>query len=233
MYDYNFSVDSNILIMDRTMSTYIRVYLRQIIDKDKGLMVAIKNEAGDYVVEELDSLYYRAKNNLKPSGETKVINGYNCTKYTKSMKDFRADYEYSVWVTTDIKMDDSFNPYMIAAFLKTHLLFPFEGVIVKVEANITQTLQGKREWTSEIVLDTSQLHVKPEKVIWPWKAANPGFGLLQIFDVVPSDDRASIKFRDGDGTSRKQFLRMSTLLMEVTGQEKPKSKQDHVTQIFW
>jgi hypothetical protein len=225
MFDYNFNTDSNILVMDRIIPN--RLYLRQIVDIDKGLMVAIKNIEKDYVIETLDSIYYHSKVRLKPTNESKQINGYNCSEYKLKLSNFRAEYNYSVWTTTELKMNDSLKQYIWATFTETKKLYPFEGVIMKVDIKITQTLQGHREWNTEIVLDTSQLYVKPQKLVWPWNETRPGAALVQITNAH------YVVLRAGDKTSGQQNDRMKELAKETTGQEKPRFKYDNVSEIFW
>ncbi|MES2619286.1 MAG: hypothetical protein V4615_00425 [Bacteroidota bacterium] len=238
---YNFAVADNILIMDRKV-TPDRGFNRQYIDKDNRRAIAIRNERKDFVLEELDSVYYPSKYNFIPSDETQVINGFNCRKYNFGVKrsvsvstnapaitvpSRGVDYEYTVWITGDLKMNDAYNPYIFATFYQLTRLVPYEGVIVKLESVITR---GKKEWTTETILDTALLNVKPEKPVMPWNEAQPGVALLQLYAGTSG---STTLYREGDKTPAKQFERMKKFLIATTGWQKPKFKQEYVTGIFW
>lgn len=238
---YNFAINGNALVMDRVV-TPDRGYNRQIIDKQQGIIVSIRNSRKDFVIESLDSLYYPTNYSLVPTNETKIINGFNCRGYsrelTKNVKvtpDYAAvvvqgngaDYEYSYWITTDIKTDESYNPYIFGTLFQTHGLLPFEGVLVELDSKITY---GKKVWTTTTVLDTAQLSITAEKLVFPWNEPKPGVALIQTFSM-PSG--TTTLFRAGDKTPEKQYIRMKQLLIKITGQEKPKFKVDLVTGIFW
>lgn len=197
------------------------------IDKKSGLTTVAWEDGRnrDYIIETTDSVYY-TYTNLVASGEKKIISGYNCEKFITEAAEGKKccdhvinTFKVYVWITNDIKVDDSYNLYISSALFPLTSTFKFSGVIVKVELPATYTKKDAHWALDSVVTDS-----KPaEDFERPWKKYGPEAVL-----ILPGSNSAGSSTSDYYKYTNEretiQYARMKELAIKVTGFEKPKSK---------
>ncbi|MES2621740.1 MAG: hypothetical protein V4615_12895 [Bacteroidota bacterium] len=246
-FNFNWNPETQIFVKDKKESgDSKRIFPRYIIDNKRRIIVVQRDKRNEYVLEELDSFFLPQKLKLEPAVETKTINGFKCHSYTTTatvtMGSAKVQEEYTLWVTDELKFNDDLNSTVFAFFRPQSVSHQgtndFKGVLVQLDY---KTTYGKSTWTNIIALDPSKFDEKAEPIQWPWEMKD-GVAWLEILATVPGTimiipgwesqsagggntriNNAGV-YRTGDGSIASMNKRLKALLVEITGQEKPKTK---------
>jgi len=241
-FKFKWNEEEKILLADKDKSSMPQP--RYIIDLNKQIVVVQMPNQNEYVMEEIDSVFNESKK-LEPTGETKEIKGYKCTRYlAKEDMTIKGAVgkpsfhtEYSLWVTDDIAWNQKANAFIFALLQGGYpVTANFRGTLV--EFDITTSVKENINSTV-IVLDTEKLNKEWPEIHWPWLEPD---GVAWIEGEVPSVDYAPGRgyagsghahYRIGDGSLKKQNTRTKALLQRITGQEEPKTKRWIYGNSFW
>ena len=243
-FNFNWNPETQIFVKDKKESgDSRRIFPRYIIDNKKRIIVVQRDKRNEYVLEELDSFFLPEKLELESSEETKTINGFKCRSYTTSCTvsfgPAKIKEEYTLWVTDELKFKDEFNSIM-TSMLRSQSnqgTSNFNGVLVQLEYKMGY---GDKTWTNIIALDNTRFNEKAEPVQWPWEMKEgvawlespAALGTIVIIPGWASESAGAGRertsnagvYRIGDGSVANMNKRLKALLVEVTGQEKPKTK---------
>ncbi len=259
-FNFNWNPETQILVEEKTRNTKDKPYNYpiHIIDQKRRTIVVEMEKRNEYVLEELDSFFYN-NTELKPTGETKNIKGFNCKSYTTS-EEIKFPFgiilrsDYTIWITEDLQFNEALNPGILALLkMQSGVGANFKGVIVEVDLKMSKS--GK-PYDYDIVteLDPTKFEQKSEPVIWPWATKDgvawvnvagntsayiiqPGWGAQTTDgrDLYAGSNMANLNvvlYRKNDTTPKIMDERLKALRVEITGQEKPKTKPQSFQNVF-
>lgn len=211
----------------KTQSIGRAMHPNRYTDKKNGLTIVAWEDGRnrDYIIETTDSVYY-TYTNLVPTGEKKIINGYNCEKFVTEAAEGKKccdhvinTFKVYVWITTDIKVDERYNEIIASTLFPLTACFKFSGVIVKVELPGTYTKKDAH-WALDKVVTGSTPAEDYEK---PWVK----YGSDAVLILPGSNTSGGSNpdyYRYTDEPENVRYARMKELAIKVTRFEKPKFK---------
>jgi len=249
-FNFNWNPETGIFVADK-MNTKGKIYPRHIIDQKRRIIVVQMEKRNEYVLEENDSFWVSKKVKLEPAEEApKDIKGFKCKGYTFSsaikltgggpFAGGAITEDFTLWVTDDLKFNDESNP-PILALLRTQSAegADFKGVLVQLDYKMSF---AGRVFNNEISLDVTKLDQKPETIKWPWESGDGvawlelpqmnGGTTLILHPGWKTDGGIGGVYRKGDGSIAIMNKRLKALLVEITGQQNPKTKLQFFQNIF-
>jgi hypothetical protein len=100
-----YSKDGQFLVLDHARKVYSEISVPA--DEMARIMGENKNPQAMAQVKKMMSKLLDVKVSVQKTGESKKINGYNCTKYNQTMQMAMGSVNNVIWATTDLKYDNN------------------------------------------------------------------------------------------------------------------------------